>query len=83
MQSWDIQYVGNADDLLYDHLASYPKDEDKYARYTSIVQASGMGKSRGVDELAKKHLVVTMNLREDSEGALLYCSSIQSSWQFQ
>jgi hypothetical protein len=68
MQSWDIKYVGNADDLLYDHLSSYPKDEDKYARYTSIVQSSGMGKSRAIDELSKKHLVVPLNLREDSKG---------------
>jgi hypothetical protein len=71
MQSWDIGYVGNADDLLYDHLGSYPKDEDKYARYTSIVQSSGMGKSRAIDELSKKHLVVPLNLREDSKGKFL------------
>ena len=58
MQSWVIEYVSNADNLLYDHLASYPKDEDNYARYTSIIQASGVGKSRAIDELSKKHLVV-------------------------
>jgi hypothetical protein len=70
MQSWDIKYVGNADDLLYEHLASYPRDEDKYARYTSIIQSSGMGKSRAIDELSKKRLVVPLNLREDSKGEL-------------
>jgi hypothetical protein len=43
-------------------------DEDNYARYTSIVQSSGMGKSRTVDELSKTHLVVPMNLRQESKG---------------
>ena len=68
MHSWEIEYVGNADDLLYEHVASFPADEDKYARYTSIVQSSGMGKSRTVDELSKTHLVVPLNLREESKG---------------
>jgi hypothetical protein len=71
MQSWDIRYIGNADDLLYDHLASYLKDEDNYARYTSIIQSSGMGKSRAIDKLSKKHLVVPLNLCEDSKGKFL------------
>jgi hypothetical protein len=71
MQSWGIKYVGNADDLLYDHLASYPKDEDNYARFTSIVQSSGMGKSRTIDELSKKHLIVPLNLRKDPKGKFL------------
>ena len=72
MQSWAIPYVGNASDLLYEHLASYLKDEDKYARYTSMVQSSGMGKSRAVDELSKTHMVVPMNLRQEPKGELLY-----------
>lgn len=41
-----------------------------YAHYTSIVQSSGMGKSRTVDELAKDHFVIPLNLqKEDSTGA--------------
>ncbi|EDR09448.1 uncharacterized protein LACBIDRAFT_326238 [Laccaria bicolor S238N-H82] len=34
-----------------------------YANYSAIVQSSGMGKSRTVDELAKTSVVITMNLR--------------------
>jgi hypothetical protein len=70
MESWDIAYVGNADDLLYQHIAHYSKqaDRDYYARYTSIVQSSGMGKSRTIDEFSKKHLVVPLNLRNNSNG---------------
>lgn len=68
LSSWDIDYVGNADDLLYDHIKNYSEKDSKFARYTSIVQSSGMGKSRTIDELSKKHLVVPLNLREDSNG---------------
>jgi hypothetical protein len=68
MESWDVAYVGNADDLLYDHIATYSKDTDNYARYTSIVQSSGMGKSRAVDEFSRKHLVVPLNLRQNPDG---------------
>ncbi|KAI0301711.1 hypothetical protein B0F90DRAFT_1816914 [Multifurca ochricompacta] len=40
-----------------------------YARYCSIVQSSGMGKSRLIDELSKKDFVIPINLRpEDSKG---------------
>jgi hypothetical protein len=35
-----------------------------YAHYAAIVQSSGMGKSRTVDELAKDHFVIPLNLRE-------------------
>ena len=68
MESWDVTYVGDADDLLYNHISTHSKDEDSYARYTSIVQSSGMGKSRAIDELSKKHLVVPLNLRQDPDG---------------
>ena len=71
LQSWVIKYVGNASVSLYEHLASHPKDEDNYARYTSIVQSSGMGKSRAVDELSKTHLVVPLTLRQESKGKFL------------
>ena len=36
--------------------------EAKYARYASITQSSGTGKSRMVDELAKKMFCIPMNL---------------------
>jgi hypothetical protein len=74
LQSWAIKYIGNASNSLYAHLASNPKDEDNYARYISIVQSSGMGKSRAVDELSKTHLVVPLNLRQESQGNLSHMS---------
>jgi hypothetical protein len=39
-----------------------------YARLLPIVQSSGMGKSRLIDELSKKHFVVPINLREGNHG---------------
>ena len=68
MCSWDIDYVGNADDLLYDHIKYYAIQDSDFARYTSIIQSSGMGKSRMIDKLSKKHLVVLLNLCEDTNG---------------
>ena len=74
MRSWDIDYVGDTSHLLSEHLASYPGDEGSYARYTSIVQSSGTGKSRAIDELSKTHLVVPLNLRQESKGNFLRIS---------
>jgi hypothetical protein len=71
LKSWVIKYVSNASVSLYEHLVSYPKDEANYARYTSIVQSSGMGKSRAVDELSKTHLFVPLTLRQESKGKFL------------
>jgi len=69
MESWDVTYVGEADDLLYNHIATFSASKvDTYARYTSIVQSSGMGKSRAIDELSKKHLVLPLNLRQEPDG---------------
>jgi hypothetical protein len=68
MESWDVAYVGEAAGLLYDHIVTHSKDRGSYARYTSIVQSSGMGKSRAVDEFSKQHLVVPLNLRQYSDG---------------
>ena len=68
MESWDVAYVGEAAGLLYDHIVAYSKATDSYARYTSIVQSSGMGKSRAVDEFSKQHLVVPLNLRQNPDG---------------
>ena len=78
LKSWVIKYVGNASVSLYEHLVSYLKDEDNYARYTSIVQSSGMGKSQAVDELSKTYLFVPLTLRQESKGKFL-CITIGPS----
>jgi hypothetical protein len=41
-----------------------------YARYCSIVQSSGMGKSRLLDELSKKYFMIPINLRSKATTGL-------------
>jgi hypothetical protein len=43
-----------------------------YAHYTAIVQSSGMGKSRTVDELGKTHFVIPINLRDSHSTGDVY-----------
>ncbi|RPD57234.1 hypothetical protein L226DRAFT_435711, partial [Lentinus tigrinus ALCF2SS1-7] len=62
--SWKQPYVGNSD-VLESVLEGYmtkPGGVERYARYASITQSSGTGKSRMVDELAKKVFCISMNL---------------------
>ncbi len=40
-----------------------PPSSTVYAHYTALVQSSGMGKSRTVDEMAKDHFLIPINLR--------------------
>ena len=48
-------------------------DRQYYAKYTAIVQSSGMGKSRAIDEMSKSHLVIPVNLQEsESTGIPVY-----------
>ncbi|KAH9977334.1 hypothetical protein BGW80DRAFT_1443580 [Lactifluus volemus] len=49
---------------LEEHVQNQIKSSHRYARYCSIVQSSGMGKSRLLDEFAKEHFVIPVNLRE-------------------
>lgn len=73
--SWNHPFQGDAAKVLWDHIVNHfqPSDSSVYARYATIVQSSGMGKSRSVDEMAKNHLVIPINLRE--EGLTGACST--------
>ena len=71
LRSWSIKYIGNGSRSLYEYLAANRGEMDMYAKYTSIVQSSGMGKSRAIDELSKSHLVVPLNLRQEAKGKFL------------
>ncbi|KIL63609.1 hypothetical protein M378DRAFT_164281 [Amanita muscaria Koide BX008] len=68
-KAWNEKYVGSAADCLYDTIKGHCARGDPvvYARYASIIQSSGMGKSRMIDELSKKHLVLPINLRLSSD----------------
>jgi hypothetical protein len=71
-QSWQREFIGNAAHALWEHICQHYNSENDqlYAHYAAIVQSSGMGKSRTVDELGKLHFVIPMNLRgKDTSGA--------------
>ena len=50
---------------LWNHIESHydASDTKVYAHFSAIVQFSGMGKSRTVDELSKGRFVISLNLR--------------------
>ncbi|KAJ2932242.1 hypothetical protein H1R20_g4866, partial [Candolleomyces eurysporus] len=63
--TWTVQYVGDAAEALWSYLNRLANESslNLYARYASVVQSSGTGKSRAVDEMSKKHFVIPINLR--------------------
>ncbi|TFK53301.1 hypothetical protein OE88DRAFT_1724200 [Heliocybe sulcata] len=70
IRSWDREFKGTAVDVLLKTLSSFmERDPEPYARYAGIVNSSGTGKSRIVDELGKRVVVVPIlsakSLRED------------------
>lgn len=71
--SWTREYIGDASVELWKHIKHhYRSNEHFYANYLAVVQSSGMGKSRTVDEMSKRHFVIPMNLREaDSTGQFI------------
>ena len=48
-----------------------------YALYCSIIQSSGMGKSRLLDQLSKTYFMIPINLRNASADGLSYCDFFQ------
>ncbi|KAG6808839.1 hypothetical protein H0H92_002626 [Tricholoma furcatifolium] len=71
VQSWDRPYIGDAPGALIEHISAYyipptPHEASRpprHANVVTIVQSSGMGKSRLLDELSKTHFVIPLNLR--------------------
>ncbi len=64
-RSWVGEYQGETANDLWTYITeefSSPERVDAYC--TTVVQSSGMGKSRTVDELSKKHFVIPVCLRE-------------------
>jgi hypothetical protein len=47
-------------------------DPHIYARLLPVIQSSGMGKSRMIDELSKEYLLIPLNLRDVPEGNSSY-----------
>ncbi|VDC02248.1 unnamed protein product [Peniophora sp. CBMAI 1063] len=67
--SWDHPFQGSAHKALWRHISKYATmNKSYYSPCCSIVQSSGTGKSRCIDELSKEQLVVPMNLRHPEAG---------------
>ncbi len=68
--SWEREYKGVVADQLWKYVKKHfntSSTSKTYAHYTAIVQSSGTGKSRAVDELAKLHFVIPLCLRHEEE----------------
>jgi hypothetical protein len=66
LHAWVAAFQGEAANVLLDTIADYLNKKRKgvYSRHTSIVNSSGTGKSRIVDEVAAKIITVPMCLRD-------------------
>jgi hypothetical protein len=76
IRAWDTPFKGDAADIL---LAVIPMHLEKGRKFhANIINSSGTGKSRTVDEVAKKIITVPMCLRENGNRgfALLFSLSI-------
>ena len=63
--AWSGEYKGNLTDVLRETIADYlSKDRTPYARLTTVVNSSGTGKSRMVDQLGTEIITVPMCLRQ-------------------
>ncbi|KAF9218832.1 hypothetical protein BS17DRAFT_761849 [Gyrodon lividus] len=76
-RSWKRDYVGEAANALWDYIwdhnfiTSLPIQE-KYIQYAAIVQSSGTGKSRVIDEMSKSRFVIPINLRDETIAGYRY-----------
>ncbi|KIY53570.1 hypothetical protein FISHEDRAFT_68785 [Fistulina hepatica ATCC 64428] len=70
VRSWAHPYTGNAPDALWKHITGHLLDRyrEPYAPYCAIVQSSGTGKSRCIDEFSKTHFVIPINLKNPRSG---------------
>ena len=71
--AWNSDFKGIAADVLLATISDYlDKEKRCYARLTSIVNSSGTGKSRMVDQLSTQIITVPMCLRACGSGGLTH-----------
>ena len=72
-QAWSSDFKGDSASVLLATISDHLNKEKKcYARFTSIVNSSGTGKSRMIDEISRKIITVPICLREDKSGGLTH-----------
>ncbi|KAH8116501.1 hypothetical protein DFH11DRAFT_1215459 [Phellopilus nigrolimitatus] len=67
MAGWNREFVGTVDEALWVHIKEclYERSlNKKYANLCPIIQSSGTGKSRAVDQLGRMHFILPICLRD-------------------
>ncbi|KZS99725.1 uncharacterized protein LAESUDRAFT_732934 [Laetiporus sulphureus 93-53] len=75
VSAWSRTFYGTAHQLLYKNIKSMSSSRRKdqlYSNYVSIVQSSGTGKSRTVDEMARLVFTFPFNLRAEGNSGYAY-----------
>ncbi|KAI0300779.1 hypothetical protein BC826DRAFT_619486 [Russula brevipes] len=68
LKSWEGKFKGDAAEVLLKTISSYLAQVGPYGPYASVLNSSGTGKSRMVDELSTKIIMVPICLREGVTG---------------
>jgi hypothetical protein len=65
IDAWEKEFKGNAAETLLDTISVYLAQSQVYSHHANILNSSGTGKSRLVDELAKTIITVPICLRHE------------------
>jgi hypothetical protein len=68
IKSWSVPYHGNFAEVLYEYIKHKDPYNYLYEHTLEIVQSSGTGKSRLIDELSKSYFTIPLNLRDGKSG---------------
>ena len=85
--AWDMEYRGDAVNVFVHtiHTMNTDRNRGEYDNFVPVIQSSGMGKSRMVDEAAKYIFTLPFNLRPALETSGMFHQSlflIRSDWRF-
>ena len=70
VRSWKVEFIGNhALHALESHVSDLLANPETFGPYCPIVQSSGMGKSRLIDEFSRHHFTIPINLRNQEKDA--------------
>jgi hypothetical protein len=70
---WNTPFRGEAADVLLMTISGYlNKQRSVYARYSTIINSSGTGKSRMVDQVSTKIITIPMCLRGEGTKGLIF-----------
>jgi hypothetical protein len=72
--AWNSAFKGDRAHSLFDTIADYlSRERTPYARLTTVVNSSGTGKSRMVDQLGIDVITVPMCLRQKEDEGFQFC----------